>query len=92
MKRKFECGSFTIVGPIKGKPAICGHKRLMCASLRCTLCQKKRLGELRVRISELAHGNGLTQFVTLTLDPKKIEGVVRQIVVHHIKRISFSFA
>jgi hypothetical protein len=74
MNRKFECGAFTVVGPIKGKPAICGHKRLMCASLRCTICQKKRLWDLRARISELAHGNRLTQFVTLTLDPKKTQG------------------
>jgi hypothetical protein len=74
MKNKFQCGAFTVVGPIDGKPGVCGHKRLMCSSLRCNICQKKRLTDLRTRISELAHRNRLTQFVTLTLDPKKLKG------------------
>jgi hypothetical protein len=71
-KRRFECGSFTVAGPLKDKPGICGHKRLMCRSLRCTICQNKRLHQLRAAIAELAHEHRLTQFVTLTLDPKKI--------------------
>ncbi len=71
-KRRFECGSFTVGGPLKGKPGICGHKRLMCQSLRCTICQKQRLHENRAKIATLAHEHHLTQFVTLTLDPKKI--------------------
>jgi hypothetical protein len=72
MRKRFECGKFTVVGPIKGKAGICGHKRLMCQSLRCTICQRKRLREVRARIADLANQHHLTQFVTLTLDPKKV--------------------
>jgi hypothetical protein len=71
-KRRFECGSFTVAGPLKGKAGICGHKRLMCQWLRCTICQKRRLHENRARIAALADEHRLTQFVTLTLDTKKI--------------------
>ena len=42
MKNKFQCGAFTVVGPIDGKPGVCGHKRLMCSSLRCNICQEKK--------------------------------------------------
>jgi hypothetical protein len=72
MHRPFECGAFTVAGPVKGKPGVCGHKRLLCESLRCTVCQKKRLYALRARIAELAHQHHLTQFVTLTLDPARV--------------------
>jgi len=71
MARKFECGSFIVAGPIKGEPGLCGHKRLMCESLRCPVCQKARLSAVRAHISKIAEKYKLRLFVTLTLDPAK---------------------
>jgi hypothetical protein len=70
--RKFECGSYLVAGQIKSKPGLCGHKRLMCSSLRCTVCQKARLSAVRAHVSEIAEQHQLRQFVTLTLDPAKV--------------------
>jgi len=72
MSRPFRCGSFTVVGPIQNKPWACGHKRLLCESLRCRHCRPKRLKFIRSRIAELAEKYQLRRFVTLTLDPKRI--------------------
>ena len=77
MPRKFQCGSYTVTGPVKDKSAVCGYKRLMCASLRCSLCQKARLSAVRAHISEIAEKFQLRQFVTLTLDPAKAGSATR---------------
>jgi hypothetical protein len=77
MTRKFQCGSHTVTGPLEGKPGVCGFKRLMCASLRCSLCQKARLSAIRAHISEIAEKFQLRQFVTLTLDPAKTGSAAR---------------
>jgi hypothetical protein len=49
----------------------------MCASLRCSLCQKARLSAVRAHISEIAEKFQLRQFVTLTLDPAKAGSATR---------------
>ena len=77
MARAFGCGNFTVVGPAKGKPGTCGHKRLLCESLRCPHCQTSRVKFIRSRISELAGKFKLSRFVTLTLDPKRVPGDCR---------------
>jgi len=69
---KFSCGRFTVVGPIDGSLAKCGHKRLLCDCLRCPRCCSRKLRRVRAQIAELATKHGLTRFATLTLDPKKL--------------------
>jgi len=72
MARPFGCGNFTVVGPTKDKPGMCGHKRLLCESLRCPHCRASRVKYVRSRIAELAEKYQLKKFVTLTLDPKRV--------------------
>src|SRR5215471_8247094 len=72
MARPFGCGNFTVVGPCKDKPGTCGHKRLLCDSLRCPHCRVKRARYVRSRIAELADRFQLKRFATLTLDPKRV--------------------
>jgi len=72
MIRPFGCGNFTIVGPAKDKPGVCGHKRLLCESLRCPHCRTKRANYVRSRIAELADRYQLKRFVTLTLDANRV--------------------
>jgi hypothetical protein len=74
---KFGCGRFTVLGPIDGSLAKCGHRRLLCDGLRCSRCLPRRLRAVRARIAEIATQYGLTRFATLTLDPKKIAPGVR---------------
>src|SRR5260370_949458 len=54
MSAKSKCGSYTVVGPIKGQPGRLGHSRLFCKSLRCPYCRKPKLKYLRSRIAQLA--------------------------------------
>jgi hypothetical protein len=72
MSAKSKCGSYTLVGPIKGQPGKLGHSRLFCKSLRCPYCRKPKLKNLRARFAQLAHQLQLRRFVTLTLDPKRL--------------------
>src|SRR5260370_41073653 len=72
MSAKSKCGSYTVVGPIKGQPGKLGHCRLFCKSLRCPYCRKPKLKYLRSRIAQLADQLQLKRFATLTLDPKRL--------------------
>src|SRR5258708_23394011 len=72
MSAKSKCGSYTLVGPVKGQPGKLAHSRLFCKSLRCPYCRKAKLKNLRARIAQLAHQLQLRRFVTLTLDPKRL--------------------
>jgi len=72
MSAKSKCGSYTLVGPIKGQLGRLAHSRLFCKSLRCPYCRKPKLKNLRSQIAKVAHQLQLTRFVTLTLDPKKL--------------------
>jgi len=72
MSAKSKCGSYTLVGPIKGQLGKLAHSRLFCKSLRCPYCRKPKLKTLRSRIAQLACQLQLKRFVTLTLDPKRL--------------------
>lgn len=74
---KFRCGRFTVLGPINGSLARCGHKRLLCDCLRCQRCRPRKLRQVRARIAEEATKHELTRFATLTLDPKTMPPGVR---------------
>ena len=72
MSAKSKCGSYTLVGPVKGQLGKLAHRRLFCKSLRCPYCRRPKLKNLRARIAQLAHQLQLRRFVTLTLDPKRL--------------------
>lgn len=76
-RKGFECGNFSVVGPIKGHAGMLGHNRLMCKTYGCKTCRPKKLSRVRSRIAEIASKLKLLRFVTLTLDPKKIRQGVR---------------
>ena len=76
-KRKFGCGNFSVVGPIKDRLDRIGCARLMCKTYGCARCFPKKLRRVRTRIAQIASELKLLKFVTLTLDPKKIPQGVR---------------
>ena len=77
MARPFGCGNFTIIGPVKDKRGTCGHKSLLCKSLRCPHCRNARIKHVRSRIALLAEKFKLTRVLTLTLNPALVPPSVR---------------
>ncbi len=71
-KTKFGCGTFSVVGPLKGKPGKFGNKALFCGSYRCDRCRNPKLKRVRARIGEIATKHKLQRMATLTLDPKRV--------------------
>lgn len=63
-------------GPVKpeGSGKV-GFMRARCKRYSCPRCGPRKLRQARSRIAEIATELGLTRFVTLTLDPKKLTGV-----------------
>lgn len=76
-RRKFGCGDFSIIGPVKRQAEKIGYKRLMCGRYGCFRCRPRKLRRVRARIAQIATEKKLLKFVTLTLDPKKIPESVR---------------
>jgi hypothetical protein len=66
-----RCGNNTLVGLRNGRYA---HYRHRCKSYSCGICGPKKIRQVRKRIVQLAVEHGLTRFLTLTLDPKKLRG------------------
>jgi hypothetical protein len=64
------CGAFTLVGLKDGKYQ---HLRSKCKSYRCGVCGPYKLRRVRKRIVALAVQHGLFRFLTLTLDPSKLD-------------------
>jgi hypothetical protein len=64
------CGAFTLVGLKNGKYE---HVRSRCKSYRCGVCGPYKLRCVRKRIVTLAVQHGLVRFLTLTLDPSKLD-------------------
>lgn len=71
-EKPFGCGSFSVVGPLKGQLGKFGYKCLFCQSYRCNRCRNPKLKKLRARIAEIATEHKLTRMATLTLDPKRL--------------------
>ena len=66
------CGRCCIRG-IDPKTNRTVYRRLNCGSWTCSYCGPKRATRARKRICEVAEGLNLKYFLTLTLDPKKLE-------------------
>ena len=68
--RRRGCGAFTLVGSKDGKYQ---HIRSRCKSYLCGVCGPYKLRYIRKRIVALAVQHGLFRFLTLTLDPSKLD-------------------
>lgn len=64
------CGAFTLIGSKEGKYQ---HLRSKCKSYRCGVCGPYKLRCVRKRIVALSVQHGLFRFLTLTLDPSKLD-------------------
>src|SRR5437868_10009810 len=67
------CGAYTLRGRhLSGRKTV--YSRLHCRCWKCARCGPKRAAQYKHAISEIAERLRLTRFVTLTLDPAKIDG------------------
>jgi hypothetical protein len=70
--RNPHCGIWSIVGV--GDGGLQKFHRLNCKCWGCKHCGPKKAKRYRYLIAQLAEQEHLTRFLTLTLDPKKIQG------------------
>jgi hypothetical protein len=68
-----HCGRYTVRGQAPGSPETRFH-RVNCKSWNCSYCAIRRAKRYRHAIRATAEARHLQRFLTLTLDPKKIEG------------------
>jgi hypothetical protein len=72
-KRKPYCGNFTLAGrSVKGGET--QFQRLNCKTWGCSHCGPRRAKRYKHSIRRVAEELRLQRFITLTLDPSKIEG------------------
>src|SRR6266404_8809899 len=76
-RESFECGNFSVVGLLKGKPGKFGYVCLFCGSYRCNRCRNPKLKKVRSAIARMASEKKLNKMATLTLDKKRIPKGVR---------------
>jgi hypothetical protein len=86
-QKKFGCGSFSVVGPIKGQLGKFGYKCLFCGSYRCSRRRNPKLKKVRARISQIAAEHKLQRMATLTLDPKRIPKEHRKNTDRYIREL-----
>lgn len=71
-----SCGRGVIFGPVKPEGSgKMGFMRVRCKRYSCPRCGPRKLCQVRERIGQVATDLRLTRFISLTLDPKKLEGV-----------------
>lgn len=68
-----HCGRFTIRGTSPLTRATEFH-RVNCKCWRCSFCGPKRAKHYRCAIRQVAEERQLRRFLTLTLDPKRVQG------------------
>src|SRR6266849_10270203 len=73
LRRGKHCGRFTVRGRAPNSPAM-RFRRVNCKSWNCAYCAPRRAKRLKHAIRERAEAMQLRRFLTLTLDPSKIEG------------------
>ncbi len=72
-EKKSYCGVFTLVGQSLTGPET-QFQRLNCKSWGCSYCGPRRAKRYKHAIRTIAEELNLQRFITLTLDPEKIEG------------------
>ncbi len=68
-----HCGKYTVRGRTPNSPETRFH-RVNCKSWNCSYCAPRRAKRLKRAIRERAEAMQLRRFLTLTLNPSKIEG------------------
>src|SRR5258708_22827257 len=76
-RESVECGNFSVVGLLKGKPGKFAYVCLFCGSYRCNRCRNPKLKNVRAAIARIASEKKLNKLATLTLDRKLIPRGVR---------------
>ncbi len=71
--RNKHCGRFTVRGKAPNSPET-RFLRVNCKCWNCSRCAPNKAKQLKHAIREKAEAMQLQRFLTLTLDPKKIEG------------------
>jgi hypothetical protein len=66
------CGRYSIRG-VDPKTGRTNFRRINCGSWACSYCGPRKARQARMAIRNTAEGLGLKYFLTLTLDPKKLE-------------------
>ena len=68
------CGYLTAVGPVvNGGTVTRGYARIFCKKWSCPFCGPWKAKQFTKRVAEEAKAHGLSRFLTLTLDPSKLE-------------------
>src|SRR5579872_7300055 len=70
--RKRFCGAYTVAGNLKDGRTV--YRRVGCKTWGCSYCGPRKAKRYRYTIRATAERRRLNRFLTLTLDPKKIEG------------------
>ncbi len=68
-----SCSKGTFYGPSKSNPDAMLYLRADCRKLSCEFCGPKRAARYRQAIATRAAEHKLQRFMTLTLDPKKLD-------------------
>jgi hypothetical protein len=68
-----HCGKYTVRGQAPNSPQTIFH-RVNCKCWKCSYCGPRRAKRYKHAISATAEAMRLHRFLTLTLDPKRIEG------------------
>jgi hypothetical protein len=76
------CGRYCIKG-IDPKTGRVNYRRINCGSWSCSYCGPRKARTARAAIRRTAEGLGLKYFLTLTLDPKKLEH--KKFAVPHLR-------
>ena len=87
--RNRNCGKWTLAGPSQDKPNEIIVVKLDCKGWTCGYCGPRKASKLRKAISIQAVNNGLTKFLTLTLDPKQIPDDIDK--VKYIRKVWSKF-
>lgn len=68
-----SCAKGTVYGPSKDNPNGTLYLRADCKRLQCPRCGEKRVRQYKKAIAERAGEHNLKRFMSLTLDPSKID-------------------
>jgi hypothetical protein len=68
-----SCATGTVYGPSRDYPGATVYLRADCRKLSCDHCGPKKAARYRHAIADRAGEHKLQRFMTLTLDPKKID-------------------
>jgi len=69
-----NCCVGSVYGELRDRPGVRFYGRLDCKRMSCAFCGPKKARQYQRAIARVAEANGLTKFLTLTLDPSRAPG------------------